>query len=237
MGRKGDRGGLAADTSGIANRHDPVSMRRTIHKPVGNPGEPSILLLRSGGFGALLAGVLFATWGYVHSDDAPWYFDAIAGALNIVVPALFLMGLIGLFVLCKGLVGRIGKVGLVLGLAGSAMGIAYAVPWSAFATREDSLSLLVLDTVLVWWLHIILTGLPLLGISTVGTRTLRGLGILLLAMGASGWAYYITDSGAFLEARPAHVVLGLLFSLTWVVLGLALLRRGPHLSTESGALG
>ena len=42
----------------------------------------------------LLAGVLFATWGYVHRDDAPWYFDATAGALNFVVPALFLVGFI-----------------------------------------------------------------------------------------------------------------------------------------------
>ena len=30
---------------------------------------------------------------------------------------------------------------------------------------------------------------------------------------------------------------GLLFSLSWVVLGLALLRRGSHLRARSGALG
>lgn len=213
-------------------------MRRTIHKLVGNPGRSSILLLRSGGFGALLAGVLFATWGYVHRDDAPWYFDATAGALNFVVPALFLVGFIALFNLCNAQVGRIGKVGLVLGLAGSAMGSAYAVPWSAFATRADPLSLLAwLDTVLVWWLHIILAGLPLAGIAALDARPLRGLGVLLLAMGAFGWAYLVTDSDAIFEARLEHVVFGLLFSLSWVVLGLALLRRGSHLRARSGALG
>jgi len=195
-------------------------------------------LLRLGGFGALLAGVLFATWGYVHRDNAPWYFDAIAGALNFVVPTLFLMGLMGFFVLCNGQLGRIGRVGLVLGLAGSAMGIAYAVHWSAFATREDLLSLLAwLDTVLVWWLHIILAGLPLAGIAALGVRPLRDLGVLLLAMGAFGWAYLVTDTDAIAEARLAHVVLGLLFSLSWVVLGLELLRRRPHSSTKTGALG
>jgi hypothetical protein len=212
-------------------------VRQTTHKPRREFWGSSILpTLR--GFAALLAGMLFATWGYVHRENAPWYFDAIAGALNAVVPALFLVGFIGLFVLCKGQVGRIGKVGLVLGLAGSAMGSAYAVHWSAFATRDDPLSLLEwLDTVLVWWLPIILAGLPLAGIAALGARPLRGLGVLLLAMGALGWAYLVTDSDAIFEARLEHVVFGLLFSLSWVVLGLALLRRGSHLRAQSGALG
>src|SRR5215210_3354781 len=101
-------------------------------------GSP--ILHRPGGIGALLAGVLFATWGYVHRDDAPWYFDALATVLSFVVPALFLLGSTGLYVLCKGRVGRVGNFGLVLTLTGSAMGVAYAVPWSFFATREDWLS-------------------------------------------------------------------------------------------------
>jgi len=181
------------------------------------------------GFAALLAGVLFATWGYVHRDYAPWYFDALAATLSFVVPALFFVGLTGLYALLEGLVGRIGKLGLVLSVAGSAMGVAYAVPWSAFGTREHWLSPLArLDTPLVWWLHVFLTGLPLVGIATVGTRTLRGLGILLLAMGAFGWAYDLTDLGAILEAHLAHVGLGLLFSLSWIALGLVLLKRGPQ---------
>jgi len=49
---------------------------------------------------------------------------------------------------------------------------------------------------------------------------------LLLAMGAFGWVYYLTDSGAVLEARPVHIGFGLLFSLGWAALGLALLRGG-----------
>jgi hypothetical protein len=153
----------------------------------------------------------------------------MATTLNFVVPALFLVGLAGFYVLCEGRVGQIGKIGLVLGFAGSAMGVAYAVPWSAFATRDDWLSSLAwLGTILVWWLHVFLTGLPLAGIAAVGARTLRGVGILLLAMGAFGWAYCITDSGAILEARLAHVGLGLFFSLGWIALGLALLKRGPQ---------
>jgi hypothetical protein len=220
---------LLGNPSDFASLHGPFSMRRTIHKPVGNPKGSSILLVWSGGFGALLAGVLFVTWGYVHRNYAPWYFDALATTLSFVVPALFLVGLVGLCVLYEGRMGRIGKIGLVLSLTGSAMGVAYAVPWSAFATREDWLSSLAwLDTILVWWLQVFLTGLPLVGIAAVGARTLRGFGILLLVMGACGWAYYITDSAAILEARLAHVVLGALFSLGWIALGLALLNRGPQ---------
>jgi hypothetical protein len=186
----------------------------------------SLTLLRSGGLGALLAGVLFPIWGYVHRDHAPWYFDVLATVLSFVVPALFLLGLLGLCVLCQGRVGRIGKVGLVLALGGSAMGVGYAVPWSFFATREDWLSSLAwLDTPLVWWLQVFLAGLPLVGIAAVGTRTLRGLGILLVVLGALGWAYYVTDSGAVLEARLAHVGFGALFSIGWIALGVVLLKR------------
>lgn len=173
--------------------------------------------------------MLFATWGYVHADEAPWYFDAAAAVLTFVVPALFLAGSAGLYVLCEGRAGRIGKLGSVLCIAGSAMGVAYAVPWSAFATRQDWLSALAwLDTPLVWWLQVFLTGLPLVGIAAVRARTLRGLGVMLLVMGALGWAYYTTDSGAILEARLAHVVLAALFSLGWIALGIALLKIEPQ---------
>jgi hypothetical protein len=212
-------------------------MNQTTHKPRRTFWGSSILP-RFRGFAALLAGVLFATWGYVHRDYAPWYFDATARVLSFFVPALFLVGFLALFNLCNAQVGRIGKLGLVLGLAGSAMGSAYAVPWSAFATRADPLSLLAwLDTVLVWWLHIMLAGLPLAGIAALGARPLRSLGILLLAMGAFGWAYLVTASDVIFEARLEHVVFGLLFSLSWVVLGLTLLRRGSHSRARSGALG
>jgi len=204
-------------------------MWRAIHKPIGNSQGFSNLLVRLGGFGALLAGVLFATWGYVHRSEAPWYFDVLATTLSFVVPALFLVGLVGSCLLCYGRVGWLGKFGLVLSFIGSAMGVGYAVPWSAFATREDWLSSLAwLDTLLIWWLQVFLAGLALAGIATVGARTIRDLGILLLAMGAFGWAYYITDSGAILEARLAHIVLGALFSLGWIALGLTLLKRGPQ---------
>lgn len=139
---------------------------------------------------------------------------------------MFLLGVTGLYVLCKGRVGGIGKFGLVLALSGSVMGVAYAVPWSYFATRDDWLSSLAwLDIPLVWWLQVFLAGLLWVGFAAARTRTLRVLGTLLLVVGTLGWAYCATDAGAVLEARLVHVVLAALFSFGWIALGLVLLKR------------
>jgi hypothetical protein len=55
---------------------------------------------------------------------------------------------------------------------------------------------------------------------------------LPLAMGALGWAYSFTDSGAIFEARSVHVGAGLLFALGWVALGFFLLLTGGYTATE-----
>ena len=183
------------------------------------------ILLRLGGYSSLLAGVLFVVWGYVHRIDAPWYLDVTATVLSYVVPALFFVALMGLFTVWRGRVGRIGKFGFVLGLAASAMGVVYAIPWWAFASRDDWLASLVwLDTPLVWWLHLLLIGIPLVGISAVRAGTLSGQGLLLLAIGVFGWVYYAADSGAILASRSVHVVFGTLFGFGWIALGFLLLQ-------------
>ena len=183
-------------------------------------------LLRLGGYSSLLAGVLFVIWGYVHRNGAPWYLNVTATLLSYVVPALFFVTLMGLFTLYRERVGRIGKFGFVLGLAASAMGVAYAIPWSAFASRDDWLASLVwLDTLLVWWLHLLLIGIPLVGISAVRAGTPSGQGLLLLAIGVFGWVYYAADPGAILASRSVHVVFGALFGFGWIALGFLLLQR------------
>ena len=203
-------------------------MRQTSHGLRG-ASRSSRIRLRLGGYGSLLAGVLFVIWGYVHRNGAPWYLDVTATVLSYIVPVLFFVALIGLFALCRDSVGRIAKFGFVLGFVGSAMGVAYAVPWWAFATRDDWLSSLVwLNTPLSWWLHILLIGIPLVGISAVRAGTLPGQGILLLAIGAFGWVYYAADSGAILASRSVHVVCGALFGLGWIALGILLLRTGTR---------
>jgi uncharacterized membrane protein len=50
----------------------------------------------------------------------------------------------------------------------------------------------------------------------------------VLATGVFGWVYYLTDSGAALEARSVHIGFGLLYSLGWVALGVGLMVAGTR---------
>ena len=60
---------------------------------------------------------------------------------------------------------------------------------------------------------------------------------MVLATGVFGWVYYLTDSGAVLEARSVHVGFELLFSLGWVVLGVELLAAGTKRAPRPQADG
>ena len=180
------------------------------------------MIIRGGALAAVLAGVLFAMWGFVHRDNASAYFAAIANLLAIIVPLSFLLGLTGLYARCKGQTGWLGVTGYTLGCLGSAEGIMQGTVdwsfWHAYVAYETWLSLL-LD-----WLSLLLVGLMLIGIAIIWTEDSRRWGALLLTMGTFGWAYSLTDTGNAFEMRPGHVVFGILFSFSWVVLGYALRR-------------
>jgi hypothetical protein len=184
------------------------------------------ILLRSCAVGAVLAGVLFVVWGYIDRPHIPLYLDAVEAVLSLIVPALFLVGLTGLSVLCKRWSGVLGWTGLILALCGPTWGVVDGIadvgPLYAFFVK------LPLPTRLIGWLLPMLAGLTLVGIATVETRTFKSLGTLPLAMGVFGWIYYLTDSGAILEARSVHVGFGLLFGLGWVALGVALWAVGTR---------
>ena len=170
------------------------------------------VFVRSCGVGGVLAGVLFLVWGYVDRPDIPAYLEALVYAFSFVVPALFSTALVGLYGRCKGRLGLLGGMGLALSFSGSVLG------WTG---RFD-------------WGPILFTGLVVMG-AAVGLRTIRGWGALSLVMGASGWVYYLTDSGAVLEARPVHVGFGLVFALGWMVLGSALSLRGSGRTKDKAA--
>jgi hypothetical protein len=171
-----------------------------------------------------LAGVLFLVWGYVDRPHIPPYLGAVVHFLSSIVPALFLGRVAGLAILCSRQVGVLGWAGLGLAFCGSVWGVVSGVasraPLYTYMANEG------VPTYLVDWLVPMLLGLTLVGVAAVGMRALRGLGAWLLATGAFGWVYHFTDSGAVLEARPVHIGFGLLFSLGWVALGLALWRGG-----------
>ena len=186
------------------------------------------IFLRSSGVGAISAGMLFVVWGYIDKPHIPPYLEAADAVLSFIVPALFLVGVAGLSILCKSQGGVLGWMGLILALGGPTWGVVDSIadvdPLYAFFAK------LRLSPYLIGWLLPLLCGLTLVGIATVGTRTFRNVGALPLAMGVFGWIYYLTDSGSVLEARLVHVGFGLLFGLGWVALGVALWSvgmRGP----------
>jgi hypothetical protein len=170
--------------------------------------------------------VLFVAWGYIDRPSIPENLRAVIHVLSFVVPALFLAAMVGLSFLWKSRLGVLGWIGMALAVYGSGWGVVAAIVggeylWVYFAQRGW-------PQYLSDWLLFMLTGLTLLGVATVREKPLRGMGALTLAMGAFGWAYDLTDTGAVLEARSVHIGFGLLFSLGWMALGVGLLVTGSR---------
>jgi hypothetical protein len=195
------------------------------------------------GSGAALAGVLLAAWGYLHTrpdyTHVYWASDAVTVALSVFVPALLLLGFVGLHIRCEARVGALAKAGFDLGFLGSWVGVVRGLEnasgwYDAYVLGyENSTSFGLLLPWWIEWLPFVFVGLSSVGITTVGTKTPRALSALPLIMGALGWAYYFTDSGGVVESRPAHVGFGILFSASWVVLGLMLWREGRRGGTTT----
>jgi hypothetical protein len=206
-----------------------LAMKSTTHQRAKNLIPSSSALLRWGGAGAVLGGILFLAWGYVHKNAAlPPYFDAIAAMLHFIVPLLFLVGLTGLYLRHRRQAGWLGELGFILCFFGSVWGVLDAVvptgPWIAYMISERGL-----PGVLVWWTGWtlpLITGLTLIGTDTIATvEASQRWDSLPLIMGLFGWAYYVTDDYKMLALHPAHVAFGVMFGLSWVVLGYALLSE------------
>jgi hypothetical protein len=172
----------------------------------------------------VLGGVLFVAWGYIDTPDLPENLGVVIRVLSFVVPALFLVAVLGLCILWRSRLGIFGWMGMVLA--------AYAVVWivvKGIVGDETAWAYFALGVVppynLVEW-SLMYTGLALVGIAMVRNGPSRGMGAWVLATGLSGWVYYLTDSGAVLEARLVHIGFGLLFSLGWVALGVGLFAAG-----------
>jgi hypothetical protein len=167
----------------------------------------------------MLGGILFVVWGYVDRPLLPAFPEAIVSILNGVVPALFMVGVVGILVLCGGRIGALCWPGMVLALYGSAFGVMGAlVDGNPLYTYFAHWGLALLNA----WLASMNSGLTLAGIASLGAWESKGLGTLILAIGLFGWGYDLTDSSFGLLVRSAHVGFGLLFSLAWVALGLRL---------------
>jgi hypothetical protein len=182
-------------------------------------------LVRGGGSAALLAGLLFAAWGYIDRDVMPSSFIPIEAALRYSVPLLFLVGLVGLQVRCWGQVGWLGEIGFVLGSIAAGRG-AFGNLWDIYTCCHRYIVVeMGLPSLLLDWLVWLFAGLTLISLNAVRTKALREYGALLLTMTWFGWVYIFTDSNRTLETQTVHIVFGILFSLSWVVLGYILLSE------------
>ena len=187
----------------------------------------------------MLAGVLLATWGYIHDEDMSWRFGIIEDVLDFVVPLLFLVGMTGLYALGKGWVGRLGGAGFILGGVGTAWGFldgVFDVPlwyffWHTYFPRQGWL------LGAVNWVSFLSGGLVLVGLALIWTRALRRWGDLVFGMGAVGLVYAFTETGDATATRLVHVAFGVVFSLGWVTFGYALFRSVGNRQSDISHVG
>jgi hypothetical protein len=175
--------------------------------------------------------VLFVAWGYIDGPNLSEDLRTPTHVLPFAVPVLFLVALVGVSVLRESRVG-------VLRWAGIALAV-YAWGWSVVGAIVGGEAVWVYFAQRGWphylsaWFLIMLTGLTLIGVAKLRSGSSRGIGALVLAMAVFGWAYTLTDSHAVLEARSVHIGSGLLFSLSWVALGLMLWSEAMRQAMES----
>src|SRR5215210_1352531 len=182
--------------------------------------------VRGSAVGSTLGGVLFVAWGYIDRPNISESLRIVTRILASTVPALFLVGMLGVLALCGSWLGVLGWIGMVLALYGSGLA-AVADILDVQPLLYDYFGQRGWPQALIEWLAVMNTGLVLVGIATFRVISSRMLGTLVLAIGTFGWGYDLTDTaGVALEAasRLVHIGFGLLFSLCWMILGLTLWR-------------
>jgi hypothetical protein len=194
----------------------------------------------------VLGGALLVTWGYLHGNIALSSSGPIVAAVMVfLVDALVLVGLVGLCAWWwEGPKGLLGAVGFVVGFAGAALsvthgihalisasGLAEPAPWYVYVRAATGLPAKVFR-----WFPMLPIGMATVGIGSIRAGALGGWGFLPLVMGLFGAAYQLTDSGGVFTMSYAHVVFGVVYSLSWIILGCLLWPKhtatNPHTSPE-----
>jgi hypothetical protein len=173
-------------------------------------------------------------WGYLHREDTPSYLEPVVLVLSILVPLLFLVALAGIYTSCRRRTGLLAVIGFVVSFAGAGsmvMSGFYGYEplgeriWPYFEAQEGCGYCLLpkLATVLSASLTWLIVGLSIVGLASFRKAAIRHWGFLLLAMAFFGWGFQFTeDEISPTYVRPIHVAFGILFGLSWMLLGYAL---------------
>ena len=171
-----------------------------------------------GGTAAALAGLCYGAAGYLDRPGISGYTGILVSVLIVAIPALFLGGLMGLYVrlLLVAQTSLASGAGLVLGCFGSVLGMVGTLGLARTPYSQ----------ITEWWWVLFLAGLMLMGLTALLEEGLRLLGAVVLISGALGWVSLLTDpafSGVLVPMRPVHVAFAAAFCLSSVVWGSALM--------------
>ena len=188
----------------------------------------------------MLGGALFVTWGYLHGNIALSSLGpTVAAAMDFLINTLLLVGLGGLCTWWwEGRTDWLGAGGFVVGFAGAALSVTHSIhalisesgtaelaPWYVYVLATTGLPPKVFS-----WFPTVPIGMAIVGIGSIRTEALGGWGFLPLVVGLSGEAYKLTDSGGVFRMGNAHLVIGVVYGLSWVLLGCLIWpkRSGPN---------
>jgi hypothetical protein len=182
----------------------------------------------------MLAGVLYAVWGYLPQDSLETVVF-VRSVLPIVVPLLFLLGLAGLRARCLGQAGWLGEVGFVLGFA--------ALVWGGvvrlFLDKTPLYKYFVREGWPPWlsnWFAWLVISLIVVGLAIARTKALRGYGALSLTLGSFGWLFFSMGSGGVIETHLGRITFGALFCLGWMALGYTLWKHTRYSNERADML-
>jgi hypothetical protein len=95
-------------------------------------GASSPSLARWGGAAACLGGISYGASGYLDNPDASRFFiSVVLPVLEVTTPALFLGGIVGLYSWAGREGGPLWRIGLLVGLVGTVLGLFEGLDWRA----------------------------------------------------------------------------------------------------------
>jgi hypothetical protein len=186
---------------------------------------------------AIVGGILFVAWGYLHKAPSPVFLARTEAPLvlrfvALVTPLLFSVALVGVYIRLAGRAGPLGKMGFALAFCGSGLGAVFGAVnvGPVIGPLYSHLRQIGWPDQLLGWMPLLLAGLVLVGIETNRKGALGRWSALPFAMAVFGWIYQLTDMVGHAGLWFVHVAFGVLFSLCWMSVGYAIAVDNNHKS-------